>query len=185
MLFLADQGLHMTFALVGWLVILESAPLTGAWLDFVNLLFRNFDRATIHAFLLTSIVMISVFLVNTRGAYYFAMALVSPRDLKPAPTTDGSAPEPVPAPAPNAVPVGAPFRIEATISALERLLIVAFVLLGSALAAAGVVALRVASRWRQLGDRGYAEYFLLTTLASVSVAVASALLAGAALASLR
>lgn len=185
MLFLADQALHMTFALVGWLVILQSEPLTGQWLDFTALLFRNFDKAAIHALLLTAVVMVSIFIVNTRGAYYFVMALVSPRDLKPVAAAEGETPAPVPAPSPNAVPVGAPFRIEATISALERLLIVAFVLLGSALAAAGVVALRVASRWRQLDDRGYAEYFLLATLASVSTAVASALLAGAALASLR
>jgi hypothetical protein len=183
MLFLADQLLHMTFALVGWLVILGTVPLTGIWLDFVNLLFRGFDKATVHAVLVSAVVFVSVFLVNTRGAYYFVMALASPRDLKSVPGPDGS-PVPAPAPAPNAVPVGASYRIEATVSAIERLLIVAFVLLGSALAAAGVVALRVAARWRQLADRGYAEYFLVATLGSVAVAVASALLAAGALATL-
>jgi hypothetical protein len=187
MLFLADQALHMTFALVGWLIILESVPLTAQWVDVVNMILRTFDRAAVHALVLTSVVFVSVFLVNTRGAYYFAMALLSPRELKPEPAADG-VPAPVPAPAAatptNAVPVGAPYRIESTVAAFERLLIVAFLMLGSVLGVVGVVALRVAARWRQLEDRGYVEYFLLGTLASVSVAVASALLAMAALASL-
>ncbi len=194
MLFLADQALHMTFALVGWLIIIESVPLTAQWVDIVNMVLRTFDRTAVHALVLTSVVFISVFLVNTRGAYYFAMALLSPRELKPEPPAEGAAATPatVPAPAPipaaaaptNAVPVGAPLRIESTIAAFERLLIVAFVMLGNALGVAVVVALRVAGRWRQLEDRGYVEYFLLATLASVSVAVASALLAAAALSSL-
>ena len=184
MLFLADQALHMTFALVGWLIILESVPLTAQWVDVVNMVLRTFDRAAVHALVLTSIVFISVFLVNTRGAYYFAMALLSPRELRPEPAAEGAAPVPAAAPASNAVPVGAPGRIEATIAAFERLLIVAFVMLGSVLGIAVVMGLRVAARWRQLEDRGYVEYFLLATLASISVAVASALLAMAALASI-
>jgi hypothetical protein len=194
MLFLADQALHMTFALVGWLIILESVPLTAQWVDIVNMVLRTFDRTAVHALVLTSVVFVSVFLVNTRGAYYFAMALLSPRELTPEPTAEDAAvaPAPVAAPAPvpaaaaptNAVPVGAPLRIESTIAAFERLLIVVFVMLGSVLGVAVVVALRVAGRWRQLEDRGYVEYFLLATLASVSVAVASALLAAAALSSL-
>jgi hypothetical protein len=192
MLFLADQALHMTFALVGWLIILENVPLTAQWVDVVNLVLRSFDRAAVHAIALTSVVFVSVFLVNTRGAYYFAMALLSPRELKPEPPAEGAVPAvaPVAVPAPvatppsNAVPVGAPLRIESTIAAFERLLIVAFVMLGSVLGVVMVVALRVAARWRQLEDRGYVEYFLLATLASVGVAVASALLAAAALSSI-
>jgi hypothetical protein len=190
MLFLADQALHMTFALVGWLIILESVPLTAQWVDIVNMVLRTFDRTAVHALVLTSVVFVSVFLVNTRGAYYFAMALLSPRELKPEPPAEGGVVVPAPvfatvAGAPsNAVPVGAPLRIESTIAAFERLLIVAFVMLGNVLGVAVVVALRVAGRWRQLEDRGYVEYFLLATLASVSVAVASALLAAAALSSL-
>jgi hypothetical protein len=190
MLFLADQALHMTFALVGWLVLLESVPLTTQWVDFVNLVLRSVDRAAVHALILSAVVFVSVFLVNTRGAYYFVLALVSPRELKPAPVTaggSGAAAAPVvttPPPGSNAVPIGAPFRIESTIAAIERLLIVAFVLLGSVVGVAVVVGLRVAARWRQLADRGYVEYFLLATLASVSVAVASAVLAQGALDSL-
>jgi Protein of unknown function (DUF3307) len=188
MLFLADQALHLTFALVGWLIILESVPLTAQWVDVVNMILRSFDRAAVHAFVLTGLVLISVFVVNTRGAYYFAMALLSPRELKPQPAADGvaqvAAPAAVAATPTNAVPVGAPQRIESTVAAFERLLIAAFVMLGSVLGVVMVVGLRVAARWRQLEDGGYVEYFLLATLASVSVAVGSALLAMAALASL-
>src|SRR4051812_42915988 len=94
MLFLADQALHMTFALVGWLVLLQSVPLTGAWVDFVNLVLRSVDRTAIHAVILTGVVFVSVFLVNTRGAYYFVLALVSPRDLKVAPVSAAVTPAP-------------------------------------------------------------------------------------------
>ena len=33
MLFLADQALHLTIALVGWLVLLYGVPLTAIWVD--------------------------------------------------------------------------------------------------------------------------------------------------------
>jgi hypothetical protein len=184
MLFLADQALHLTFAIVGWLVLLSTVPLTAQWVDFVNLVLRSFDRATANAVILTAVVLVSVFVVNTRGAYYFALALVSPRHLKPTPAADGTVAAPDPRTEVTAVPVGAPLRIESTIAAIERLLIVAFVLMGAVFGIAIVVGLRVAGRYRQLEDRGYVEYFLLGTLASVSVAVATALLAQAAFASL-
>ncbi len=219
MLFIADQALHMTFAIVGWLVILQGAPLIAPWVDFVNLVLRGWDRHTVHATVLTLIVAISLFLVNTRGAYYFVLALVSPRELNPmaikaeAPTAPVVA---VPAPAVSAtamatatgaesaeataggsastgaqslapmpaVPSGAPARIGATIGAFERLLIVAFVLTGAEAAVGFVIAAKTIARFKQLDDRGFAEYYLLGTLASVAVALASALLARAALASL-
>lgn len=202
MLFLADQALHMTFAIVGWLVILEGAPLIAPWVDFVNLVLRGWDRATVHAVILTSVVLMSLFIVNTRAAYYFVLALVSPRELRPAATPVTPAPGPVPAPAAAAtasavaatpassngdgpaVPTGAPARIGATIGAFERLLIVGFILVGSAVAVGFVIAVKTIARFKQLDDRGFAEYYLLGTLASVSVAIASGYLGLAALSSL-
>jgi hypothetical protein len=83
-----------------------------------------------------------------------------------------------------AVPTGAPARIGATIGALERLLIVAFMLTGAVAAVGFVIAAKTIARFKQLDDRGFAEYYLLGTLASVAVAVASALVGQAALASL-
>ena len=89
----------------------------------------------------------------------------------PARRTDGAAGARRRGPPTAAVPVGAPARIGATIGAFERLLIVAFVLLGATAAVGVVVAVKTLARFKQLDDRGFAEYFLLGTLASVSVAV--------------
>lgn len=250
MLFLADQALHMTFAIVGWLVILAGVPLTAAWVDFVNLVLRDWNRATVNAAILTGVVLVSLFLVNTRGAYYFVLALVSPRDVRrvgeamqaaavaapaPAPVpaaaagytvrvgplvatvepsvagaggpataepkdsttpaeegaiavgagpAEGAAADPFAKPVTPAVPVGAPARIGATIGALERILIVTFILTGTAAAVGVVIAVKTLARFKQLDDRGFAEYYLLGTLASVSVAIGSAYLALAAISSL-
>lgn len=77
-----------------------------------------------------------------------------------------------------------PARIGATIGVLERLLIVTFVLTGSTAAIGFVVAAKTLARFKQLDDRDFAEYYLLGTLASVAIALASALVAAAALATL-
>ena len=74
-----------------------------------------------------------------------------------------------------------PARIGATIGVLERLLIVVLVLTGSEAAIGFVVAAKTLARFRQLDDRDFAEYYLLGTLASVAIAIASALVAAAAL----
>jgi hypothetical protein len=252
MLFAADQVLHLTIAIVAWLVILEGVPLVQGFVDVVNTILRDWDRATVNAVVLTGVVLVSLFLVNTRAAYYFVLALVSPREVSVTPavaaTEPGSAPAPAPAApvaapagytvrvgplvatvepgiataAPTAtpsaepaaesggiapataspvaaaspsveppgrprssVPTGAPARIGATIGALERLLIVAFVLVGAEAAVGFVIAAKTIARFKQLDDRGFAEYYLLGTLASVSVALASAIIAKAALGTLQ
>ena len=230
MLFLADQALHLTFAIVGWLILLEGVGPTGPFLAFTDALFRDWDPATVHAVLLTGVVLTSLFIVNTRGAYYFVLALVSPREVQPelagtvtppaapppqgytvrvgplvatvepsaaVPSPGGGAapaatgeprPTDVPAPPPSTVspgvPVGAPARIGATIGALERLLIVVFVLTRTEAAIGFVVAAKTLARFKQLDDRGFAEYYLLGTLASVAVAVFRGLIGPAPLSSL-
>jgi hypothetical protein len=233
-LFLADQALHLTIAIVGWLVILAGASLLPGFVDVVNRVLGTFDRQTVNAVILTTLVIVSLFIVNTRAAYYFVLALVSPRELtrdpatpqpeaeaaRPAPAgyrvrvgpivatveptnPDAADPEPDPViaeaggpaaagavsvgaepPRVVAVPMGAPARIGATIGALERLLIVAFMLTGAVAAVGFVIAAKTIARFKQLDDRGFAEYYLLGTLASVAVAVASALVGQAALSSL-
>jgi uncharacterized protein DUF3307 len=75
-----------------------------------------------------------------------------------------------------------PARVGATIGVLERLLIVTFVLAGAEAAIGFVIAAKTIARFRQLDDRDFAEYYLLGTLASVSVAIVSGLVARAALA---
>ena len=74
-----------------------------------------------------------------------------------------------------------PARVGATIGILERLLIVVFVLAGTDAAIGFVVAAKTIARFRQLDDRDFAEYYLLGTLASVSVAIVTGLVARAAL----
>lgn len=229
MLYLADQALHITIALVGWLVILEGVALQQGFIDAVNMVFRSWDRAVAHAAILTGVVLVSLFIINTRAAFYFVLALVSPRELPEPVPHPGSAPgsatpsaaaaagytlrvgplvatvepgvhpsEPVrdleatpggatashgpaePRRVPS-VPTGAPARIGATIGALERLLIVAFVLVNAEAAVGFVIAAKTIARFKQLDDRGFAEYYLLGTLASVSVAFLSAVIAKAAL----
>ena len=190
LLFLADQVFHLLFALVGWVVILEGAALVPAFLDAINAALRDWDRAAVHGVILGLVLLLSIVIVNTRGAFYFVMAMASPRDIVPVIDASGvvapaPAPDPVLAPLPPVAPTGAPARVAATIAALERLLIVAFVIAGAQVAVAAVIVLDVAAHFRQLEDRRYVEHYLMTTLASLVVAIGSGLLAAAALASLR
>jgi hypothetical protein len=74
-----------------------------------------------------------------------------------------------------------PARVGAAIGILERILIVTFVLAGAEAAIGFVIAAKTIARFRQLDDRDFAEYYLLGTLGSVSVAILTALVARAAL----
>ena len=60
----------------------------------------------------------------------------------------------------------------------------AFVLVNAEAAVGFVIAAKTIARFKQLDDRGFAEYYLLGTLASVSVAFLSAVIAKAALGSI-
>ncbi len=82
---------------------------------------------------------------------------------------------------PAAGPVALTARVGGTIGVLERLLICVFVLTGTDVAIGFVVAAKTLARFRQLDDREFAEYYLLGTLASVAVAIVTALVARAAL----
>jgi len=82
------------------------------------------------------------------------------------------------APAP---PLGASARVGSTIGILERILIVVFVLTGTDVAIGFVVAAKTLARFKLLDDRAFAEYYLLGTLASVAVAIVTALVGRAAL----
>ena len=88
------------------------------------------------------------------------------------------------APSAPSAPLGASARVGSTIGILERSLIVVFVLTGTDVAIGFVVAAKTLARFRLLDDRDFAEYYLLGTLASVSVAIVSALIGRAALGSL-
>ena len=116
LLFLADQVFHLLFAIVGWLVILAGASLAPAFVDALNTALGAWDRATVHAALLTGVVMLSLVIVNTRGAFYFVLAMASPRELVPAPGAV-PAPESADPPLPAVVPIGAAGRVTASIAA--------------------------------------------------------------------
>jgi hypothetical protein len=100
-----------------------------------------------------------------------------PRTVSPA---DGA----VAASAVSSAPLPSSARVGATIGILERILIVVFVLTGSEAAIGFVVAAKTLARFRLLDDRDFAEYYLLGTLASVAVAIVTALVARLALATL-
>ena len=72
-------------------------------------------------------------------------------------------------------------QVGATIGVLERLLIVTLLLVGAEAAIGFVIAAKTIARFRLLDDRDFAEYYLLGTLASVSVAILTALAARVAL----
>lgn len=71
-----------------------------------------------------------------------------------------------------------PERMGATIGVLERLLIVALVPGGGATAVGLVVAAKTLARFKELDKRRFAERYLLGTMASVTIALVSALVAG-------
>jgi hypothetical protein len=125
-----------------------------------------------------------------------AAALLPPRprrswDIRIGPVT-GTVSEEPPAPPPAAAPavpsppaaepaVPPPAQVGATIGILERLLIVAFMLTGADAAVGFVIAAKTIARFRLLDDRDFAEYYLLGTLGSVSVAILTGMAARAAL----
>jgi hypothetical protein len=96
-------------------------------------------------------------------------------------------PDPPPAAAAPVAPTGSggdvalTARVGSTIGILERLLICVFVLTGTDVAIGFVVAAKTLARFKQLDDREFAEYYLLGTLASVGVAILTAIVARAAL----
>jgi Protein of unknown function (DUF3307) len=182
LLFLADQVLHLTIAIVAWVVLLASAAVLPVFMSFMDALLRDADREVIHAVALSGVVLVSLFLVNTRGAYYFLLALASPRNLRAATPSD-AAPASTSGPAPSA-PTGTDAMVYAASSSVERLVMVCAVLVGSAVVVALVVAIEIVARFRQLADRGYADWWLLATAGSVGVAIVSGLLGAAALATL-
>lgn len=95
----------------------------------------------------------------------------TPAGPEPATTASGAQPR-----------MSAPGQVGATIGVLERLLVVTLLLVGADAAIGLVIAAKTLARFRLLDDRDFAEYYLLGTLASVSVAIVTALAARAALA---
>ncbi|HEY7522369.1 MAG TPA: DUF3307 domain-containing protein [Candidatus Limnocylindrales bacterium] len=206
-LFVLDQVFHALAIVLAWAVFLASATPIEPFTEATARLTAGRDPAAVHAITLVGVVAVSLVIVNVRAGAFFVATLVRPRETveglevpdDPAapprgrgwrlrigpleavaePDAGGRLAAQAPAPA-----TSAPARIGATIGILERLLIVVFVLTGSQAAVGFVIAAKTLARFRLLDDRNFAEYYLLGTLASVAVAVASGLVASAALATI-
>jgi len=211
-LFIADQVVHAAIIGTAWAIWLASAPLTPSWVATVDQVLGGWDAAAVHATTLSLVVVAALAVANVRGGAFFVEALVDPRrtadgmSTSPGDSVDGASPSPA-AQGPDQSPGIAsripgsdvppprivttrivrplpPDRVGATIGVLERLLIVTFILTANQAAVGFVIAAKTLARFKQLDDREFAEYYLLGTLASVSIAVATGLLAAAALATI-
>jgi hypothetical protein len=210
-LFALDQAAHLVVTLLAWAAFLATAPVNDAFAGGVRTILGAADPTTFHRVTLVSVVLVDLAIINVRAASLFVATLVHPRQevtgeeepvevARPAVTVtddlllvsavaaggEGSLVRAsvveVEAPVAPRPSVASPARVGATIGVLERLLIVTFVLTNATAAVGFVVAAKTIARFKQLDDRQFAEYYLLGTLASVSVALGSALVAAAALA---
>ena len=168
-LFALDQLAHGVVIVAAWAWLLSQASLTGPFVSGVDGVLGGWDRALVHRVVLGAVVLIDLGIVNVRAGSLFVAILVSPRA-----TVMGE----------DGAVSYSPARIGATIGVLERLLVVTLVLTGAETAIGLVIAAKTLARFRQLDDRQFAEYYLLGTMASVSVALASGLIGLAALAPL-
>lgn len=163
-LFALDQLAHLGVLLLGWTVLLAGVSPLDALSDVVARLSGDLTPDGFHGVVLATVVVSALLIVNVRAASLFVAMLVRP----PSPGGDGTRPSVA--------------RVGATIGILERLLICALVLGGAVEAIGLVIAAKTLARFKQLDDREFAEYYLLGTLASVTIAVGSSLIAQAALA---
>jgi hypothetical protein len=160
-LFALDQLAHLAVLLVGWAVLLDGVAPSAAWVDLVNRVFQGAGTAEFHRLWLVLVVLTDLAIVDVRAGSMFVATLVR-------------APEPR---STNAATAASPARIGATIGVMERLIVSALVLAAAYNAIGLVVAAKTVARFRQLDDRQFAEYYLLGTLASITVAILAALVA--------
>jgi hypothetical protein len=172
-LFVLDQAVHLVVLGWAWALFVAGAPLTSIWTDIATRVAGgpgDWDPALVHRVVLVAVVIVDLAIVNVRAGSLFVSTLVRPRAMV---GHDPAADAP-----PAAAP---PPRVGEAIGVLERVLIVTLVLTGAEAAVGVVIAVKTLARFKQLDDRNFAEYYLLGTLASVGVALASSVLARAAL----
>jgi hypothetical protein len=215
--FALDQAAHLVVLGVAWAIWIEGQAPSAEWASAIATLVGARDAAALHDVVMTSVVLVSLVIVNVRAGAIFVATLVRPieaatelAESSTAPTTDGvvaierAARGPAgwsirvgpivgrvtadPAPTREdgdvvgeRVALPPPAQVGGTIGVLERLLIVTFMLAGADAAIGFVVGAKTLARFRLLDDRDFAEYYLLGTLASVAVAILSAIIARAAL----
>jgi hypothetical protein len=165
-LFVLDQVAHLVVLLVAWYWLLLGQPVTPFWNDLSSRLAQGVDPATFYHLTLATVVLLDLAILNVRAAALMIGTLVR----APQPVTDGSSS----ASAPEA-------RVGAVIGILERLIVVALVLVGQYAAIGLVVTAKTIARFRQLEDRQFAEYYLLGTLASIATAIVTGMVGVAAI----
>jgi hypothetical protein len=160
-LFAIDQMAHLGVLVIGWAVLLQGEAPAAGWVDLVNRLFANAGTAEFPRLVLVLVVLADLAIVDVRAGSMFVATLVR---------------APLPRAADRAS-AASPARIGATIGVMERLIVSALVLAAAYNAIGLVVAAKTVARFRQLDDRQFAEYYLLGTLASITVAILAALVA--------
>ncbi|MEO7119350.1 MAG: DUF3307 domain-containing protein [Candidatus Limnocylindrales bacterium] len=163
-LFAFDQVVHLVVLFIGWIVFLARTPPLDWFTSVIDGIRGGNDPTLFHHGVLTVVVIAALVIINVRAASLFVATLVR------APVT------------PRDVGRASEARVGAVIGVLERLLICALVLGGAVGTIGFVIAAKTIARFKQLEDRQFAEYYLMGTLASVTIAVSSSLLAQAVLA---
>jgi hypothetical protein len=184
-LFLLDQAVHLTLLFgAGW-VLLRDAALNPWFVDRVAQATAGIAADDVHRAAVIAVVGWSLAVINWRAAQFF-VPLVLPPDahlgdavaahsavgyrVKLGPLSGRIEPD-RPQPAETTDNVGA------VVGVLERLLVVLLILGHAEIGIGLVVGAKTLARFRQLDERPFAEKYLVGTLASVTVAVASALAA--------
>ncbi len=195
--FILDQLAHVAIVLAAaWSLLRDTVPTTFAT-DLTARLAAGADPADFHRLVLVLVVAASVVIVNVQAAALFVNTL-----LQPVRTVTRTPSEPVvdrppesavrryrieigrltgrveaePSERPLAV-LAPPLNVGRAIGVVERLLITLLVMARADAAIALVVGVKTIARFRQLDDRSFAEYYLLGTLASVSIGIAAGLAA--------
>jgi len=162
-LFLADQAAHLVVLLAGASVLLVGQPTLSAWRNAVQAIGGHLLPVSHQVpALIVLVVLLDLAIINIRGGFFLVGTLLAPRGF-----AAGSEP--------------GPERVGATIGILERLIVCVLVLAGQAAAIGFVIAAKTLARFRQLDDRHFAEYYLVGTLASVTLALATSIVAEAAI----
>lgn len=196
-LFLVDQAVHLALVFGAWWVFLRDAALNPWFVDRVAQATSGIAAQDVHRAALVVVVGWSLAVVNGRAARFFVPLLLPPEaePVNAAGAASGAGPagratqHPAVGYSVKLGPVSG--RIEpdrpplvetsdnvgAVVGVLERLLVVILILDHAELAIGLVVAAKTLARFRQLDERPFADKYLVGTLASVTIAVTSALAA--------
>ncbi len=195
--FVVDQLIHVGIVLAAtWALLRDAAPTTFA-VDVTTALATGTNPADFHRLVLVLVVTASVIVVNVQAAALFVNTLLQPvRTVKGVPSEPVVDRPPESAPRRYRIQVGRltgqiesepserplavlapPLNVGRAIGVIERLLITLLILARAEAAIALVIGVKTIARFRQLDDRSFAEYYLLGTLASVTIGLAAGLAA--------